>query len=69
MILAESHQWVAVMDYIFMAWKYVCNTPIWKYHSHNAARKQCFKLLAELCIHALKHMKLDPNQCENYKKQ
>ncbi|XP_025405662.1 uncharacterized protein LOC112679926 isoform X3 [Sipha flava] len=70
-LLAESHQWIAVMDYVFMAWKHVKNTPVWENPCHNAARRQCFKSLAELCMYALKNMKntLNPNQCENYKKQ
>jgi hypothetical protein len=59
------------MDYVFMAWKHVKNTPVWENPCHNAARRQCFKSLAELCMYALKNMKntLNPNQCENYKKQ
>ncbi|VVC41008.1 Tethering factor for nuclear proteasome Cut8/Sts1 [Cinara cedri] len=67
--LVESSQWSVVIDYVFMAWKYVRRTPIWDCPSHNAARKQCFKSLSEICMTALQHMKESLNQetCENYR--
>ncbi|XP_050521064.1 uncharacterized protein LOC126894243 [Daktulosphaira vitifoliae] len=69
--LVDSNQWSVVMDYVFMAWKHVRNTPVWDNPPHNAARRQCFKSLSALCMTALKHMKesLDLNKLENYKSQ
>ncbi|CAH1737575.1 hypothetical protein AGLY_003242 [Aphis glycines] len=69
--LVESNQWPIVMDYVFMAWKHVRNTPIWDNPAHNAARRQCFKSLSAQCMTALKHMKETMNQqsCDNYKNQ
>jgi len=69
--LVESNQWPVVMDYVFMAWKHVRNTPIWDNPAHNAARRQCFKSLSGQCMTALKHLKntMDQQKCDSYKNQ
>jgi len=69
--LAEINQWPIVMEYVFMAWKHVCHTPVWDNPSHNITRLQCFKSLAALCMMALKHVKdtLDNEKREKYRKQ
>lgn len=67
----DSNQWSSVMEYVFMAWKHVRNTPTWDNPAHNAARRQCFKSLSAQCITALKHLKRFMNQptLESYKAQ
>ncbi|XP_025413095.1 uncharacterized protein LOC112685433 [Sipha flava] len=69
--LVESNQWPIVMDYVFMAWKHVRNTPVWDNPAHNAARRQCFKSLSAQCMTALKQLKntIDQQQCDSYKSQ
>lgn len=69
--LVESNQWPIVMDYVFMAWKHVRNTPVWDNPAHNAARRQCFKSLSAQCMTALKQLKntIDQQECDNYKAQ
>lgn len=59
------------MDYVFMAWKHVRNTPVWDNPAHNAARRQCFKSLSAQCMTALKQLKnsIDQQQCDSYKAQ
>ncbi|XP_055923432.1 uncharacterized protein LOC129953914 [Eupeodes corollae] len=53
--LHDSSHWDALLDYALMAWNYVRATPIWDNNSHNAIRRQCFKILTCHCVAALKH--------------
>lgn len=54
-LLHNTHHWDALLDYAMMAWDYVKSTPVWDNHSHNAMRRQCFKLLAAHCSAALRY--------------
>ncbi|KAH8370064.1 hypothetical protein KR093_002087 [Drosophila rubida] len=53
--LHDSTHWDALVDYVGMAWQCVGSTPNWESNSHNAVRRQCFKLLACSCYAAIKH--------------
>ncbi|KAL7731677.1 hypothetical protein ACLKA6_000966 [Drosophila palustris] len=53
--LHDSTHWDALVDYVSMAWQCVASTPNWESNSHNAVRRQCFKLLACSCYAAIKH--------------
>lgn len=53
--LHDSSHWDALLDYVLMAWNYVRATPIWDNNSHNAIRRQCFKVLTCHCVAAVKH--------------
>lgn len=53
--LHDSSHWDALLDYVLMAWSYVKATPVWDNNSHNALRRQCFKVLTCHCVAALKH--------------
>uniref|UniRef100_A0A1B6CXA6 Uncharacterized protein n=1 Tax=Clastoptera arizonana TaxID=38151 RepID=A0A1B6CXA6_9HEMI len=67
--LVESQQWSAVVDYVLLSWSYVRSTPLWDNPPHNAARRQCFKSLAAMCMNALKKGQFSPEICnELYKK-
>lgn len=46
--------WDALIDYTILAWTYVRATPVWDNNSHNLIRRQCFKLLSNHCLNALK---------------
>ncbi|XP_005187072.2 uncharacterized protein LOC101897643 [Musca domestica] len=52
--LHDSGHWDALLDYIFMAWPCVKATPNWDNATHNAVRKQCFKVLTCGCMAAVK---------------
>lgn len=52
--LNDSGHWDALLDYVILAWPYVKSTPIWDNNSHNAVRRQCFKLLVCTCVAAVK---------------
>ncbi|EDV97705.1 uncharacterized protein LOC6557461 [Drosophila grimshawi] len=53
--LHDSTHWDGLVDYVSMAWQCVASTPNWESNSHNAVRRQCFKLLACSCYAAIKH--------------
>ncbi|ALC45108.1 CG5199 [Drosophila busckii] len=53
--LHDSTHWDALIDYVNMAWQCVASTPNWESNSHNAVRRQCFKLLACSCYAAIKN--------------
>ncbi|XP_023228701.1 tethering factor for nuclear proteasome sts1-like [Centruroides sculpturatus] len=64
--LINGHQWKAVMDYVLMAWKYVCKLPNWEDKSHNKIKEMCFKTLASQCMNALKKGSFDSDELELY---
>ncbi|XP_030375535.1 uncharacterized protein LOC115624825 [Scaptodrosophila lebanonensis] len=65
--LHDSTHWDALIDYVSMAWQCVASTPNWESNSHNAVRRQCFKLLACSCYAAIKHagVRLGQTRLEN----
>lgn len=67
--LINGHQWKAVMDYVLMAWKYVCKLPNWEDKSHNKIKEMCFKTLASQCMNALKKGNFDTEEMEIYKEK
>lgn len=54
-LLHDTDHWDALLDYCKMAWSYVKATPIWNHHTHNATRRNCFKILAYYCLEAIKY--------------
>lgn len=54
-LLHDSQHWDALLDHGQMAWAYVRSTPIWNNHTHNATRRNCFKVLAWHCLAAIKN--------------
>lgn len=53
-VLNDSEHWDALLDYCLMAWNFVRATPVWDNTSHNAMRRNCFKILSWQCLTALK---------------
>jgi len=54
--LADYNDWPVIMDYVFMAWKYVKSTPKWDNPLHNTERRQCYTSLLRLCMTAINKM-------------
>lgn len=67
-ILNESQHFDALIDYIMMAWGYVCALPTWDEASHNILRKECFKILTANARVALKNggFKLGTERLSNF---
>lgn len=65
--LSEGLHWDALIDYTIIAWTYVRATPIWDNNSHNTTRKQCFTILSNHCLNALKlgGLKLGTQRLQN----
>ena len=53
--LQDGHHYDALLDYCIMAWNYVRSIPIWDNNSHNAVRRQCFKILTNHCLNCIKN--------------
>lgn len=57
--LLETQQWDSLVEYVFLAWDYVRDTPVWDVELYNFTRKQCFTSLIILCLCALTNASFD----------
>ena len=61
--------WETVVRYTVVAWRYTGKLPDWDNPSHNAAKAQCFSVLAAQCMVALKRGGFEKEQLQQYHKK